>query len=407
MAQLLWGNVYYKEHFAGVLREESGGRIVFEYDAVYVDGGGESIAWTLPVEKLVHVSDVGLHPFFDNLVAEGWLERAQERVLGWRQGEVSRLELLLAFGYDCIGAVSVMDPEPAELSERLLDMRDVKDVAAFRGRASLSGVQPKCAVVERGGKYYAVQGRELSTHIAKFPSRGQADLVDNEYLTTQAFRALLPDEKVVDLNIGALEGEGDGEPALIIKRFDREAGKRIPFEEFNQLLGKLSRNKYKGAYSEMSHFILNTKGCLPVENYRLYARILAGFLLGNTDMHFKNFGMFREPDGSLRLTPVYDQVAACLYDYKAVALAMGGAEELPLKDLNAKKIVALGEAFGLNKAAIAMAVERLGRNKASAQAAIADAPFGEVSLKEKLIQLIETRWNGTYNSIGKVLSKKR
>ncbi len=51
----------------------------------------------------------------------------------------------------------------------------------------------------------------------------------------------------------------------------------------------------------MADFIRATPGCLPVEIYRLYLRILAGLLLGNTDMHFKNFAMFHTPEG-LRLT---------------------------------------------------------------------------------------------------------
>jgi serine/threonine-protein kinase HipA len=55
-----------------------------------------------------------LHPFFDNLVVEGWLETAQMRLLGKHQ--VNRFELLLAFGQDLAGAVSVIDQEPAHLS---------------------------------------------------------------------------------------------------------------------------------------------------------------------------------------------------------------------------------------------------------------------------------------------------
>jgi len=53
----------------------------------------------------------------------------------------------------------------------------------------------------------------------------------------------------------------------------------------------------KGQPLEMADFIQTTPGCLAAEKYRLYARILAGLLLGNTDMHFKNFAMFHTPPG--------------------------------------------------------------------------------------------------------------
>src|SRR5690606_1745442 len=136
----------------------------------------------------------------------------------------SRFELLLAFGQDCAGAVSVMDPEPSKLSDDLMDLSDPKQAAALTGRASLSGVQAKLAAVLRNGKISPAQVGELSTHIIKFPSHKHHDLVMNEFLTTQAVKALLPDDDVVDLKIG--EVSGVSEPVLIIKRFDRDVNKQ-------------------------------------------------------------------------------------------------------------------------------------------------------------------------------------
>ena len=150
---------------------------------------------------------------------------------------------------------------------------------------------------------------------------------------------------------------------MVIKRFDRTAdGKRIHFEEFNQLLGHMSNAKYDGSHKEMAEFIRNTPRCLPAEIYRLYLRILAGLLLGNTDMHFKNFAMFHTPEG-FRLTPSYDQVAAALYDYKTVALAIGGASDMSWTNLKARSLIRLGEDFGLSPAAMNMAYEQLVKRK--------------------------------------------
>lgn len=401
MANILWGKVYYKDVFAGTLCEEPGGRISFEYEESYLKAGYPAIAHTLPVTTALHISHAGFHPFFDNLVAEGWLEQAQTRLLGKR--EVSRFELLLAFGYDCAGAVSVIDPEPAKLSELLLDISDSKEMALLTSRASLSGIQPKLAVIERNGKYYPTRVGELSTHIAKFPSSNHSDLIDNEYLTTLAFKALLPDDEVVDLFIGSVEGQF--EPALVIKRFDRSSEGRIHFEEFNQLLGHKSSAKYDGSHKEMADLISNTPGCLPVENYRLFGRILAGILLGNTDMHFKNFAMLHSPSG-LRLTPVYDEISAALYQYKTLALQIAGASDLRIGDLKARHIVALGGEFSLSHAAINMMIKQLEKNLDAAKQIIIDADTGTDDLKNNLVDMLEKRWNGTFALIGKALSKK-
>ncbi len=449
MANLLWGKVYFNDMFAGFLREEPGDRITFTYDDSYISAENPAIAHTLPVRAAPHISNNGLHPFFDNLVSEGWLEHAQSRLLGKR--EVKRFELLLAFGFDCAGAVSVVDPEPSKLTQAMLDIDDPKEMAVLTSRASLSGVQPKLTVVEENGIFRPARIDEISTHIVKFPSANHPDLIENEYLTSQAFKALLPDDEIVELSIGEIKGLDD--PALIIKRFDRElthleegfgggsgsgAGfgdgsgygggsasgfgypdgsgdsihpslfeiKRIHFEEFNQLLGRRSNAKYTGAHKDMAEFILQTDGCLPTQAYMLYRRILAGLLLGNTDMHFKNFAMLHTTQG-LRFTPSYDQVAASLYQYKTVALSIAGASDLPIGNLKPANMIRLGEEFGLSPAAINMAVDGLIKNFNMAKQAISDAEFGSDNLKNNLIKLMEKRWNGTFALIGKTLSSRQ
>lgn len=402
MATLLWGNVYYQNQFAGILREESGGRMAFIYDPSYLNANFPPIAFTLPLQEKPYISQAGLHPFFDNLVAEGWLEQAQSRLIGKRIA--SRFELLLAFGADCAGAVSVMDAEPSPLSQAMLELDDSKQMAVLTSRASLSGVQPKLALVETQGKLRPSKMNELSTHIGKFPSPDHNDIIINEFLTTLAFKALLNDDEVVDLWIGEIDGMN--EPALIIKRFDRAADSRIHFEEFNQLMGLYSHAKYNGSYKDMANFMRNNPDCLPTEIYKLFIRILAGILLGNTDMHFKNFAMLHTTAG-LRLTPSYDQVAAALYDYKTMALAIGGAANLQIGNLKPANIIKLAAEFGLSRDAIKMAVIQLDKNRDAAKESIQQAALGAQKLKDEIIQLMDKRWKGTFALIGQALSKKR
>jgi serine/threonine-protein kinase HipA len=404
MAKALWGKVYYDDDYAGELRQEPGGRCVFTYDATYLAGQRPAIAWTLPKQSAPLPCEAGLHPFFDNLIAEGWLQNAQTRAL--KDSTNNRFGLLLAFGHDCAGAVKIIDPDPD--AEPAVDLADATAAMALTSRASLSGVQPKLFVVASGRRYRPAQRDETSTHIAKLPG-ALPDLIENEYLTTLATQALLPDDNVVKVTLGRVEGRDAR--ALIIERFDRRprSHTKVHFEEFNQLLGRRSGDdKYHASYEDMGKFILTTPGCTPVDAWRLYRRILACVLTGNTDAHLKNFAMLHTPDG-LRLTPAYDLVASALYlNYQTLALAVDGAENRKIKDLKPKHLIALGEAYGLNQGSLLETWQHLERRRGVAEKSVTAAAkkIGQQDLGQRLIEFMEHRWNGTFSSIGNLLSQK-
>lgn len=407
MATTLWGKIYYNDTYAGVLQQEPGGRCIFTYDASYLDSSSTPIAFSFPLRKEPFVSERDLHPFFDNLGAEGWLENAQARAL--KSTNYNRFELLLGFGYDLAGAVSIIDPEPR--SHILVDHADEVTNAALLGRASLSGVQRKLLVVKEGNLYRPTRANELSTHIAKLPSGNLTDIIEVEYLATQAVKKLLPEDSIVEMEIASINSIS--ESALVIKRFDRIVSDskitRLHFEEFNQLLAFHSGDdKYKGSYEMLGEFINTTPGCIPAEVDRLYRRILACLLVGNTDAHFKNFAMLHTRDG-LRLTPSYDIVAANRYkQFQTIALSIGGAKDLVIGSLKPKHIIDLGRGFGLNDKIILDAVNELGKNLAAAKQAISAAKIDcAPKLREILIDIMEKRWNGSFDSIGPLLSKRQ
>ena len=404
MARTFWGKIYLKDSYAGRLQEEPGGRCVFTYDPTYLEREQPAaIAHTLPLRAEPYISERGLHPFFDNLVAEGWFRNAQARALGIDPS--SRFGLLLGFGHDLAGAVSVEDPEPAERKQ--LDHADEATIAALLGRASLSGIQRKLLVVRNGKSYRPVGPDELSTHIAKLASGNLTSLLELEYLTTLAVHMLLPGEEIVDMDIVHLPSIK--EDALVIPRFDRTStGKRVHFEEFNQLLGKYSGNdKYEGAYEDLGQFILHTPSCIPAEADRLLRRILACLLVGNTDAHFKNFAMFHARDG-LRLTPAYDLVAASLYpEYQSIALSVAGVKHMAIGSLQAKHLLRMAQGFGVNEDALVSALEQLGKRLPTALAALEKSDVGPKPLRESLQERMEKRWNGSFASTGALLSKKR
>ncbi len=403
MAGASWGNVSFKNTYAGRLQEDPGGRHIFAYDDSYLESGQPAIAHTLPLRHEPYVSERGLHSFFDNLVAEGWFRDAQARALGIDSR--NRIGLLLGFGRDLAGAVSIIDPEPAE--HRQPDHADDAIVAALTGRGSLSGVQRKLLVVQVGTSFRPAGPDELSTHIAKLPSGNLAGLLELEFLTTLAVRELLPNEDAVDMQIEILAAIG--EEALIIPRFDRTStGKRIHFEEFNQLLGNLSGDsKYDAAYEDMGQFILKTADCVPAEAIRLLQRVFACLLVGNTDAHLKNFAMYHRRDG-LRLTPAYDLVGAAIYpEYQTIALSVGGSENIAVGSLLPKHLVAMADGFELSGNALEILVDEIGSNLPQALASIEKSDIGTLQLKNRLMSKMEARWKGSFASIGQLLSRRQ
>ena len=403
MASLLWAKVYLHDVYVGRLQEEPGGRCTFAYDATYAEEKKPAISHTLPTRGTPFVCERGLHPFFDNLVAEGWLRDAQARALG--VDRQNRFALLLGFGHDLAGAISVEDPDAPE-RERL-EHEDDATVAALVGRASLSGIQRKLLIVRDGKTYRPVGPNEISTHIAKLASGSLPELLEVEYLTTQVVRALLPDDDIVDLEIDRLPSVN--EDALVIRRFDRTpSGKRLHFEEFNQLLGKYSGNdKYDGTYEAMGHFIVTTPSCIRAEAYRLLRRVFACLLVGNTDAHFKNFAMFHKNEG-LRLTPAYDLVASAYYpQFQSIALHIAGARNLSIGSLQPKHLLQMGTGFGVDSDIAARAIAEIGERLPRALATLDTSAVGSKRLRTTLQKRMEKRWNGSFVSTGRLSSKKQ
>jgi serine/threonine-protein kinase HipA len=403
MAINLYGTVYFQDELAGTLEQIPDGRYSFTYNPDYIAAGQPQIAHTL-FRRFAPLYSPSLHPFFDNLIAEGWLAKAQARALGIRGDD--RFARLLAFGADCPGAVSIRDPRPARAPNLNVGTRE--EIAALANRASISGVQRKLLAVRTEKGFRPAAAGELSTHIAKLPSPNLSELVDLEFLTTAAAKTLLPDDEIVDLELAEVENiQGR---CMLVRRFDRTpSGDKIHFEEFSQLLDRPADAKYEGAYGEMAEFMLHHQQYRREEDVdRLFRRILVCILLGNNDAHMKNFGLLYTTEG-FRLAPFYDVVAAALYpEYKgSLALRLGAGENpRDLAALGPRHLSALTDSFKLSPSALKLAVADLSRRLPVAVRALEASAQGSRALREKLIVFMRKRWNGTFNSIGKQSPKR-
>jgi serine/threonine-protein kinase HipA len=400
MANLLWGKVYFKDNiYVGKLQEQPDGRYSFSYDLSYLNSNLPSISIRLPLQEEPHISEhAALHPFFDNLVSEGWLKSIQDKSINSK----NRFACLLNYGYDLIGAVSIIDPE--EKKRETLKDSDQATEAVSKARYSMSGFQKKILVVKEDNRYRPAKDKELSTHIAKFESielssKGKPrNQVAIEYLTMTAIAELLERDEVAKVNIGKIEGID--EEVLLVERFDRIRGKRLHFEEFNQLLGRYSYNsedKYNGAYADMAKFMLNNSECLISEIVTLLKRILACLLVRNTDAHLKNFAMFHTSDG-LRLTPNYDILAAPLCDpkFNTLALSIGETKNLFVNNIKPKNLIQLGKEFGFSKDITMDLINDLGKRLPNALNAVEKSRVGKKILRDELIKEMEARWKGSF-----------
>ncbi len=98
------GNVYYKNHLAGIIAENEDG-YSFQYDDHFLNSPiSKPISLTLPIQKQAFQSKV-LFPFFDGLIPEGWLLNIA--VTNWKIDARDRFGLLLTLCNDCIGCVSI------------------------------------------------------------------------------------------------------------------------------------------------------------------------------------------------------------------------------------------------------------------------------------------------------------
>ncbi len=105
------GKVKLSGQTVGVI-EETDGDVTFAYSLEWLRRPGAiPVSLTLPLREQPYVSK-GLHPFFENLLPEGWLLEVASKKLKISKDDA--FGLLLATCSDCIGAVEI---EPADDEE--------------------------------------------------------------------------------------------------------------------------------------------------------------------------------------------------------------------------------------------------------------------------------------------------
>lgn len=147
----------------------------------------------------------------------------------------------------------------------------------------------------------------------------------------QKIGILVPKFKLVKLeevsglpDLGILAGQN----ALAVKRFDRNNGERIHIEDFAQVYGLFPESKYhKVSYNNIANVIWNLAGEKGLVDF--IRRLTFSVVVGNGDMHLKNWSLIY-PDGiTAELTPAYDFLSTIPYiPNDKLSLTLGGSKDM-------------------------------------------------------------------------------
>lgn len=120
----------------------------------------------------------------------------------------------------------------------------------------------------------------------------------------------------------------DGELNYITRRIDRtEDGRKLPMEDFCQIAGLMTDQKYQGSYKYIASLV-KQYSCVPgLDLTTFWEQVIFSWIVGNADMHMKNFSLISTERGKYHLTPTYDQVSTALVmpeDTEELALPLQG-----------------------------------------------------------------------------------
>ncbi|MBP5540328.1 MAG: HipA domain-containing protein [Bacteroidales bacterium] len=210
------------------------------------------------------------------------------------------------------------------------DDGDASDYAAHIGRISLSGVQPKGALVLRGGRLTKPQEGERGEYILK-PAPLSYALIERKYCPANEHVTMQMASQAygIETAANALCFFRDGEAAYITKRFDMAPdGRKYPQEDFASLAGLTKVNggpdyKYSRlSYEDCAEIIRRYVRASQVDLLRFFRVVLFNYITLNDDAHLKNFSLIDRGNGDYRLAPAYDLINTSLHLYNPSIFAL-------------------------------------------------------------------------------------
>lgn len=159
----------------------------------------------------------------------------------------------------------------------------------FAPGSSLGGARPKASVIDKDGQLA----------IAKFPRR------DDEVNTVlwEAVALALASKAGIAVPKARVETVAR-KPVLLLRRFDRDGTRRIPFLSAMSMLG--SRDQETRSYMEIVDATRQHGAAPKADMEALWRRMVFNILISNVDDHMRNHGFLYAGQQGWRLSPAYD-----------------------------------------------------------------------------------------------------
>jgi serine/threonine-protein kinase HipA len=191
------------------------------------------------------------------------------------------------------------------------------------------------AVMESSGGLTVPAGGMGGSWIVKLPSARFAALPENEFAMLELARRsgiVVPDNRLVEVSeIKGLpaEARAPGSKALAVQRFDRvPGGDPVHMEDFAQVFGQFPNDKYHfRSYANIASVLWAEAGEDAIVEF--VRRLVFSLVIGNADMHLKNWSLLYPDRRKPVLSPGYDFVATLPYiPNDTLALSFGGSRSL-------------------------------------------------------------------------------
>ena len=312
----------------GTFTRVAGDRTLFAFNEAYIADENRPVLGLGFKDKLGRlITDFGptqtrTLPFFSNLLPEGPLRS----YLAQRAGVNPEREffLLWVLGMDLPGAVTVIPadgetwPDDGHHDDRHDGDHDRRRDQALR--FSLAGMQLKFSAVYDASGGLTIPARGVGgSWIVKLPSFKYPGVPENEYSMMTLARLVgidVPAIELIDLDlIGNLPGGLDDVKgkAFVIERFDRlPDGGAVHIEDFAQVFGVYPEAKYDKANMRSIAKVIAAEG-EETDIAEFVRRLTFNMLIGNADMHLKNWSLTYPDRRRVALAPAYDFVSTIAY----------------------------------------------------------------------------------------------
>jgi len=217
----------------------------------------------------------------------------------------------------------LLSPQLKTLGPLELSAAEQRQEAIDRvGKMSIQGVQKKLSAILKikEGHFDIVDAN--GRYILKPPSDIYPELPENEAITMTLAATI-----GLDVPVHGLVYAKDNTMTYFIKRFDRVGhNKKLAVEDFAQLSGEDRHTKYKSSMEQVITVITQFCTFPKIEYVKLFKLTLFNFLVGNEDMHLKNFSLLTK-DKKICLSPAYDLLNSTIAQKNTkeeIALPLGG-----------------------------------------------------------------------------------